>query len=336
LAANHPVHASDRDCPDFANQAAAQAYFVSLGGPASDPDRLDADGDGIACESLPCPCSTGSGTPTPKPTPQKPSSGLTCGKERWSVKTLSDSAAGRVNFRSKAITVKALRKKHSPGVGRSDPRIPPVETSTYRVKAQLVEMKREDDRDIHLVIAAPDNRALTMIVEFPDVKCQGAKQSKKRDAMRNARAALERACGQAPARSFRRLSGTATIAGVGFFDVKHGQTGVAPNGIELHPVLRFKSANCGGATSKRSGTKCGVRSNSPLDPVVYVERGAVTCDEAFAVLTEFERTAVAPTGWDCVRGHGQDQFASRCFGPFNGDFDHYPTSFEKVVTEYVD
>lgn len=27
------------------------------------------------------------------------------------------------------------------------------------------------------------------------------------------------------------------ITGVGFFDYVHGQRGVAPNGIELHPVL---------------------------------------------------------------------------------------------------
>jgi hypothetical protein len=29
------------------------------------------------------------------------------------------------------------------------------------------------------------------------------------------------------------------VTGVGFFDAMHGQAGVAPNGIELHPVLRF-------------------------------------------------------------------------------------------------
>jgi len=27
------------------------------------------------------------------------------------------------------------------------------------------------------------------------------------------------------------------VTGVGFFDFLHGQTGVAPNGIELHPLL---------------------------------------------------------------------------------------------------
>ena len=29
------------------------------------------------------------------------------------------------------------------------------------------------------------------------------------------------------------------IVGVGFFDYNHGQTGVAPNAIELHSVLGF-------------------------------------------------------------------------------------------------
>jgi hypothetical protein len=108
----------------------------------------------------------------------------------------------------------------------------------------LIEAKREEDRDIHLVIAWPDNPRLTMIVEFPDVRCQGAKQSKKREAMRKARAAFERACGTPSSSSFRKLSGTAPITGVGFFDVKHGQTGIAPNGIELHPILRFRSGGC--------------------------------------------------------------------------------------------
>jgi len=43
----------DKDCSDFKTQKEAQAYFISKGGPASDPDRLDSDKDGVACESLP-------------------------------------------------------------------------------------------------------------------------------------------------------------------------------------------------------------------------------------------------------------------------------------------
>jgi endonuclease YncB( thermonuclease family) len=58
----------DRDCSDFSTQASAQYFFLSAGGPYSDPHQLDSDGDGIACETLPCPCYTGTTGPT-SPTP---------------------------------------------------------------------------------------------------------------------------------------------------------------------------------------------------------------------------------------------------------------------------
>jgi endonuclease YncB( thermonuclease family) len=51
-----PAQASDRDCGDFPSQRAAQIFFLSNGGPGADPHALDAEGDGIACESNPCPC----------------------------------------------------------------------------------------------------------------------------------------------------------------------------------------------------------------------------------------------------------------------------------------
>ncbi len=41
--------AVDRDCADFATQQEAQAAFDA---DPSDPERLDADGDGVACESV--------------------------------------------------------------------------------------------------------------------------------------------------------------------------------------------------------------------------------------------------------------------------------------------
>jgi hypothetical protein len=39
--------APDRDCPDFATQADAQAAYNAVPG---DPERLDGDNDGAACE----------------------------------------------------------------------------------------------------------------------------------------------------------------------------------------------------------------------------------------------------------------------------------------------
>ncbi len=74
VAAGSASAGGDRDCGDFATQRAAQIFFLNHGGPQSDPHGLDADGDGIACESNPCPClnSThppggGGGGPTPPP-----------------------------------------------------------------------------------------------------------------------------------------------------------------------------------------------------------------------------------------------------------------------------
>jgi hypothetical protein len=36
-----------------------------------------------------------------------------------------------------------------------------------------------------------------------------------------------------------RLCSHARVVGVALFDFKHGQTSVAPNAIELHPILDF-------------------------------------------------------------------------------------------------
>lgn len=52
---------ADRDCADFAGQAEAQAAFEAVSG---DPERLDGDDDGIACEDL---ADSGS-TPAPEET----------------------------------------------------------------------------------------------------------------------------------------------------------------------------------------------------------------------------------------------------------------------------
>ena len=43
----------DRDCGDFRTQREAQAFFIAAGGPSKDPHGLDANKDGVACESLP-------------------------------------------------------------------------------------------------------------------------------------------------------------------------------------------------------------------------------------------------------------------------------------------
>ncbi len=77
-----------------------------------------------------------------------------------------------------------------------------------------------------------------MIVEFPDPGCVASPF--KRDRMRHARHQVFKNCGSISSSSFTRSKGNVVVTGVGFWDEKHGQTGVAPNGIELYPVLNFK------------------------------------------------------------------------------------------------
>ena len=154
------------------------------------------------------------------------------------MKTLSDSDAGQVGLTPTPSTIGALRSVDRPARVVTDARNGQVERSVFRVEAILVEVKREDDRDYHLVIADPDTLN-TMIVELVDVTCPGAADSEQWQLMQSARDAFDVACGR-PTTSFRKLSGSAVITGVGFFDFLHGQRGVAPNGIELHPVIRFE------------------------------------------------------------------------------------------------
>jgi hypothetical protein len=125
-----------------------------------------------------------------------------------------------------------------PSLSSTTPRLPGVERRTYDVRAQVIEAKIEDDEDIHLVIASRRYPHRTMIVEFPNPRCVAS--GFKRDRMRAARREVLDACGSFSTSSFTTLRGNVRIKGVGFWDEIHGQTGVAPNGIELHPVLRFR------------------------------------------------------------------------------------------------
>ncbi len=236
---SQPAQGADLyNCSDFANQAAAQAFLRS---DPSDPSRLDGDHNGIACQSLSCPCDL---TPVgPAPAPTTPAPTTSCGEERWSIKTLSDPDVGAVNFNPQDTTVDTLRSLPKPASVPANSRILPTEGTTFRLTAQVEEMKLEDDHDIHLVIADVSNAANTMIVEFPDPNCDGAAQSSHNAEMAAARQQFVNLFGQPSASHFTTVSGTVVITGVGFFDFLHGQTGVAPNGIELHPALSIESTS---------------------------------------------------------------------------------------------
>ena len=157
-----------------------------------------------------------------------------CGKERWSVKTVTDKDAAKVQESPTPATINQLRQipaPINPNI-RSTSRYSPVELTTYEVTGWITVIKSEQDQDYHIVLA--DDKGLTMIVESAHPDC--AQKSRFENDITQVRAAIDQAFGGAVHKKIqtRRL---ATITGVGFFDRIHGQEGVAPNGIELHPIL---------------------------------------------------------------------------------------------------
>jgi hypothetical protein len=161
-----------------------------------------------------------------------PVCGTYCGTERWSVKTLSDADRDKVDFTPKEATVGWLVFQEHPAQSPADQRIGPVETQTYKVRARLVSYKLEQDGDFHIVIADVEDPGKTMIAEIPSPDCAGACASAHVEEFRRARAVIIEFSNEGPR--------FVVVTGVGFFDLAHDQTGAAPNGIELHPVLKIE------------------------------------------------------------------------------------------------
>jgi hypothetical protein len=168
-----------------------------------------------------------------------------CGVERYAVKTLQDARANRIDRNPQTTTIAALIRLPAPARLPMSSRVAPVELTTYRVHAQLIGMSLEQGSDVKLVIA-DSRRGATMIAKFPAPWCTLNAPPALKALMNTARTRVENACGT-PGQTglYTLISGEATITGVGFFNVAHGQRGVAPNGIEIHPVLGFSAKACG-------------------------------------------------------------------------------------------
>ena len=153
-----------------------------------------------------------------------------CGVERWAVKTGTDSEAQGIKLSpAKPVSIATLRSYAKPSSYPAT-RIGTVEKTAYQVDATLTKYKSESDGDLHLVLA--DAAGKTLIVEIPDPACMGSSPWKARvTAVRKAFSSRYTATS-----SFKTTSKHVVVSGVGFFDKIHGQTGVAPNGIELHAV----------------------------------------------------------------------------------------------------
>jgi len=179
-----------------------------------------------------------------------------CGVERWSVKTSTDADAGLINLQSTTqTTIASLTSLPAPTTLPANNRIQPTETTVFQLHATLTEYKLEPDSDYHLILS--DGSGNTMISEIASPACVGSSSVLLPD-IQNAHSEFD--AQYTPTSSFQTANVPVIVTGVGFFDFLHGQTGVAPNGIELHAVLDIQFGTGGTPTSTRTPTP----TNTPI------------------------------------------------------------------------
>jgi hypothetical protein len=186
--------------------------------------------------------------PAPSPTSGSTADlapGFLARKERWGTKTGVGDDAPKIDVAHPQIATVAdltalprpegLPERGGPG---SD-RFGPVEHTAFTIDAKLLRYKweEEDDGDYHVVITDYASPGPTMIVEIPDPRAVDP-SSPWRERIGKARAVFDAAFH--PVGRFTRRTAHIRVTGIGFFDFLHGQSGVAPNGIELHPVIKVE------------------------------------------------------------------------------------------------
>ncbi len=156
-----------------------------------------------------------------------------CGVERWSVKTGTDADVGKINLSSTTPnTIVTMRGWPAPNPIPANNRVSPYETTVWVLNATLTQYKLESDSDYHLILQ--DASGNTLIAEIPLPACVGS-GSPFLSRITTARNAFNARF--TPTGSFQTANIPVQVTGVGMFDFLHGQTGVAPNGIEIHAVL---------------------------------------------------------------------------------------------------
>jgi hypothetical protein len=153
-----------------------------------------------------------------------------CPVERGPVKEGSDADRYKVGS-TLAANVAQMRIRPKPSSYPKNNRVTSTELHGWSITAYLKQYKQESDGDIHLVIE--DGAGRTMIAELPYGSCVPS-TSRWRTQIASARAAFARA--YSASTSWKYTHRLMDLHGIGYMDPLHGQTGVAPNGVELHPV----------------------------------------------------------------------------------------------------
>ena len=156
-----------------------------------------------------------------------------CGVERWTVKTGTDADATLVNLNSPtSTTIANLQSIPAPATLPDNNRVQPTETTLWTLSATLTKFVLAYDSDYHMVLT--DSAGRTMIAEIPSPNCVGS-NSPFAAGVAHARAQFDAMF--TATTTFQTVNVPVQITGIGFFDYQEGQEGIAPNAIELHPIV---------------------------------------------------------------------------------------------------
>lgn len=155
-----------------------------------------------------------------------------CSGERWPVKVGTDLDASTVNLTSPTATTIANLVAIATPKTLQDNKRQAAEKKLYVINATLKKYALMYDLDYHMVIA--DAAGHTMIAEIPSPSCVTA-GSPFAAGIAHARAQFDAIFTATD--TFQSVDVPVRITGVGFFDYLEGQSGQAPNGIELHPII---------------------------------------------------------------------------------------------------
>jgi len=172
----------------------------------------------------------------PSPTPPPSNPGLSCGVERWFVKTLADQDASSVNL--SAVTPISIRDLNALGPhceGGPDRRSYPEEFRVFEIFGRVIFVASEDDRDYHIALEDPDDPGSSVVTELADTRCSSAMMSPHLAALRSVEGMFAGVLNGASPTSL--VGSTVRIQGVGFYDFDHAQRGRSKNCIELHPIV---------------------------------------------------------------------------------------------------
>jgi hypothetical protein len=166
-----------------------------------------------------------------------------CALTRSDVKALGDRDAARVAFDTVIpTTITALNELPSRCGPAGNRRRGPEEFRVYEVAGRIVRVRREPDRDIHVVLSDLEHPRDRMVIELGDPDTKNSARSPYRGRLATAQRMFEelRRSAGSDARALEGL--TVRVTGVGFYDMNHFQRGRSRSCIELHPVLSIEVA----------------------------------------------------------------------------------------------